>query len=130
MKNSLCRSFIDIVFGALFTMLCCFPAYGESKGGDQWSFQIAPYAWLAGQNGTVATLPGLPSADIDIDFYDDVFGNINGALFLVGEARKGRFGVVMDVAYTDIEMEDPTPGPLFSTVNSRTKSWIVSAAGL
>jgi hypothetical protein len=111
-------------------MLCCFSAYADSKGSDQWNFQVAPYAWLAGQKGTVATLPGLPSADIDIDFYDDVFGNIKGALFLVGEARKGRFGVVMDVAYTDIEMEDPTPGPLFSTVKSRTKSWIVSAAGL
>ena len=130
MKNSLCRSFICIVFGGLFTVLWCFSAYAESNGSDQWNFQVAPYVWLAGQKGTVATLPGLPSADIDIDFYDDVFGNINGALMFVGEARKGRFGVVMDVAYTDIEMEDPTPGPLFSTVKSRTKSWIVSAAGL
>jgi hypothetical protein len=78
----------------------------------------------------VATLPGLPSADIDIDFYDDVLKNINGAFMVVGEARKGRFGVVMDVAYTDIEMADPTPlGIFYSKLSSRTESWLVSVAG-
>ena len=39
--------------------------------------------------------------------------------------------MVMDVAYTDIEMEDPTPlGFFYSDLTSRTKSWIVSVAGL
>ena len=32
---------------------------------------------------------------------------------LVGEARKGRYGVVIDVAYTDIEAEESTPGLFF-----------------
>jgi len=116
-------------------MLCilatCLSAQAESRSGDEWTFQIAPYAWLAGQNGKVSTLPGLPPADIDVDFYDDILGNINGALFLVGEVRKGRWGGLVDIAYTDIETEDPTPyGILYSTVTSRTKSWMVSAAGL
>jgi len=43
-------------------------AQAESKSEDKWHFQIAPYAWLAGQNGKVATLPGLPPADVDVDF--------------------------------------------------------------
>ncbi|NIA31733.1 MAG: hypothetical protein GWP06_17715 [Actinobacteria bacterium] len=107
------------------------PAYADSTRGDKWKFQLAPYAWLAGQKGTVATLPGLPPADIDVDFYDDILGNINGALFLVGEARKGRFGLVLDVAYTDIEMEDPTPlGIFYSSMTLRTKTWMLSVAGL
>jgi hypothetical protein len=130
MKNSICKSFIFIFIGALSTIAWCFSAYAESNAGDEWKFQIAPYAWLAGQEGKVATLPPLPPADIDVDFYDDVLGNIKGALMLVGEARKGRYGLVMDVAYTDIEVEEPTPGPFFTTIKSRTKSWIVSAAGL
>jgi len=131
MKNSINKSFLFLVFGALSTMLWCFSAYAEQTDSDKWNFQLAPYAWLAGQEGKVATLTGLPPADIDVDFYEDIFGNINGALMLVGEARKGRFGFVMDVAYTDIDMEDPTSlGILYSAVNSRTKSWMVSAAGL
>ena len=131
MKNSICKSLIFIVFGVLSTTVCCFSACAESDGGKKWHFQLAPYAWLAGQEGKVASLPPLPPADIDVDFYDDVLGNIKGALMLVGEARKGRYGLVMDVAYTDIEMEEPTPlGILYSAVNSRTKSWMVSVAGL
>lgn len=105
------------------------PQAFATGGDDSVQFQIAPYVWLAGQNGTVATLPGVPPADIDIDFYDDILGNLNGALMLVAEARKGPFGIVTDIAYTDIEIDTPTPGDNFSILTSQTKSWIVSGAG-
>jgi hypothetical protein len=118
-----------IVCTAVYILASCPPLYAESDS-EKWHFQLAPYAWLAGQSGKVATLPGLPPADIDIGFYDDILDNINGALMLVGEARKGRFGLVADIAYTDIETEESTPGAFFSSVRSRTTSWIVSAAGL
>ena len=115
----------------LFFQTFSFSAYADPTSGDQWEFQLAPYAWLSGQNGTVATLPGLPPADVDVDFYDDIWGNINLAGMLVGEARKGRFGLFMDIVYTDIEMEDPTAyGILYSAVDTQTKSWMVSIAGL
>ena len=119
-----------IIVGILYSLLTCLAAYAESGNSDKWQFQLAPYAWLAGQKGTVATLPGLPSTDIDVGFYDDIAGNINGALMLVGEARKGRYGVFADIAYTDIEDDNATLGPLFSSIGSRTKSWMVSAVGL
>jgi hypothetical protein len=118
-----------LTFCLLCIVLSAVTAHAESGNGDSWQFQIAPYGWLAGQEGTVATLPGLPPADIDIDFWDDILGNINGSLFLVGEARKGRYGVFLDAAYVDIEMEEDTPGAVFSSVSSQTKSWIVSLAG-
>ena len=130
MKNLLGKVSRFIICGVLYTLVWCFPAYADVNSSDKWEFQLAPYAWLAGQKGKVATLPGLPPTDIDVDFYDDILGNINGALMLVGEARKGRYGMVIDVAYTDIEFEDSTPGPFFSSIKSRTKSWMVSAAGL
>ena len=123
--------FLQSIFFCLFLLpIFSLPAHAATDQNDTWTFQLAPYAWLAGQNGTVATIPPLPPADIDIDFYDDIVGNINWALFLVGEARKGRFGIVADVAYVDIELEDPTPGPFFTLLTSRTESWIVSTAGL
>ena len=118
-----------ILYGFLFMLVFSLPAHSAAAGNDTWEFHLAPYAWLAGQNGTVATLPGLPPADIDIDFWDDILGNLNGALFLVGEARKDRFGVFVDVAYVNIESDDTTLAPYFSTVVSETESWIVTAAG-
>ena len=128
--NFLLNKFLQsFLWCLLFLLMFIFPAHAATDDNDTWQFQLAPYAWLAGQKGTVGTIPPLPPADIDIDFYDDILGNIKGALFLVGEARKGRFGIVADVAYNDIEMEDPTPGQGFTLLRSRTQSWIVSAAG-
>jgi hypothetical protein len=111
----------------LAVLLLAVPVH--AKTGDTWHFQLGTYGWLSGQKGTLATQPGLPAADVDIDFYDDILGNINGSFALIGEARKGRVGVVTDVSYSDIEDDDATPGPLFTTLTSRTKTWIVSAAG-
>lgn len=68
-------------------------------------------------------------ADINVDFDDDIFSNINGAVMRVGEASKGDFGIFADVLYMDIEMEDPTPGTLFTALSSQTKPWIISAGG-
>jgi hypothetical protein len=129
MKNWICKRLTLTISGILCALIFCLSTHADGGTSEKWEFQLAPYAWLAGQKGTVGTLPGLPAADIDIDFYDDVLGNINGALMLVGEARKGQYGLVMDVAYFDIEDEESTPGPYFSSINSRTKSWIVSVAG-
>ena len=131
MKRNMYRFLIFIFCGALFFQMLSISVHAEPTSGDQWEFQLASYAWLAGQNGKVATLPGLPPADVDIDFYDDILGNINLAGMLVGEARKGRYGLFMDIVYTDIEMNDPTPlGIFYSSMISRTKSWIWSVAGL
>jgi hypothetical protein len=117
------------VASILAFLLLVFPVHAETETNDRWHFQIATYGWLSGQKGTLATLPGLPAADVDIDFYDDILGNINGSFALIGEARKGRVGVVTDVSYSDIEDDDATSGPLFSTLTSRTKTWIISMAG-
>jgi hypothetical protein len=126
MAHHIYRFSLLLLCGLLFYQTLAF-----SASADQWEFQLAPYVWLSGQNGTTSTLPGLPPADVDIDFYDDIWGNINLAGMLVAEARKGRFGLFTDIVYTDIEMEDPTPyGVLYSAVDSQTKSWMVSIAGL
>ena len=129
MRSAFNKLFMLFACSVFFALLPCHAANAESQSNNTWQFQLAPYAWLAGQNGTVATLPGLPPADIDIDFWDDISDNINGALFLVGEARKDKFGVFVDVAYVDIESDNATPGPYFSSVVSTTESWIVTAAG-
>lgn len=130
MKRSPHKLSMLLLCGVLLSQILSFSAHAESNSGDKWEFHLAPYAWLAGQKGEVATLEGLPPVDIDVDFYDDILGNINGALFLVGEARKDRYGMFLDIAYTDIEDENATLGPFFSSINYRTKSWIISATGL
>lgn len=125
-----CRKFSLLLLSpVLLLLLQINTSYSAEAKDGQWQFQLAPYAWLAGQNGSVATLQGQPAVDIDIDFWDDILGNINGAIFLVAEARKGRFGLLADVAYTDIELEENTPSSYFSSISSQTKTWMVTASG-
>jgi hypothetical protein len=119
-------SLVGIVFAAL---LLAAPVHAETKTDDAWHFQLGTYGWLSGQKGTLATQPGLPAADVDLDFYDDIAGNINGAFALIGEVRKGGAGVVADISYSDIEDDEATAGPIFSELTSRTKTWIASMAG-
>lgn len=121
---------IGVVFSMVVSLtISALPAFSNTHDSS-WKFRLSPYAWLAGQSGSVATLPGLPPADIDIDFWDDILGNINGALFLVGEARKDRWGIFTDIAYVNIESDNPLPIPEFSSLVSTTESWIVTAAGM
>ena len=59
------RSFtILLIFGALFFQALSFSAYAEPTSGDKWAFQMAPYGWLAGQKGELATIPRLPPSDV------------------------------------------------------------------
>jgi len=105
--------------------------HAGTSSGEEWAFHIAPYIWLAGMEGEVATLPGLPAADLDLDFWDDILEDLDGAIMLVGEARKGRHGIFVDFEYIDIESEDPTPkGALFSSIVVKTESLLLTAAGL
>ncbi|CAG36991.1 conserved hypothetical protein [Desulfotalea psychrophila LSv54] len=126
--NSMRQLFLSILCCLCFLQSFSLPAYSATEEKDQWIFHLTPYSWLAGQRGTVATLPELPPADIDIDFYDDVLDNLNGALMLVGEVRQGRVGVVLDISYIDIESEEPLSSSYFSQVSSTTKTWMVSTA--
>ncbi len=67
-----------------------------------------------GKQGSITPINGLPAVDIDLDFWDDILGNINGAFYHIGDARKGLFGLFTDFVYTDIEFEASTPGSNFS----------------
>ena len=117
------------VLCCLLSLLTLSPSFiFASDEEDSWKFHIVSYAWLAGQEGTVGTLPGLPPADIDINFTDDILGSINGALMMIGEARKGSFGLSMEVTYSDIESDIGIPGQYFITTTSRSKTWMVSAS--
>lgn len=123
------KPLLSAIYSLALVLLVALPGHSAAESNTGWKSHLALYAWLAGQNGTVATFQGLPPSEIDIDFWDDILENVNAGLFLIGEARKGRWGVFMDIAYVDIESDDPLPTPAFSSLVSGTKSWIVTASG-
>ncbi len=101
----------------------------HAESGDDWKFTIAPYLWMAGQEGAVATLPGTPPADIDLSF-GDILKELDMALMGVAEARKGRFGIFGEVFYIRVSPGAKTRGPLYSGVSYDQDLWSLSAGGL
>lgn len=70
---------------------------------DRWTFSVAPYLWAAGLNGDVG-LFGLQPVDIDMSF-GDIFDNLRFGGMVVGEAHNGTWGVLADIVYVKIEVE-------------------------
>lgn len=72
-----------------------------ASADPEWSFVVAPY--LQFRNIEVVNKAGvLPISYAELN-YDDVFDNASHDLAIRGEAWRGRFGVMLDVSYLDLE---------------------------
>jgi outer membrane protein OmpA-like peptidoglycan-associated protein len=76
------------------------PPAPEQAKVDPWQFNITPYLWAVALKGDLGV--GRIDADVDASF-DDILDNLNGALMLEAELRKGRFGVISDTIYANLE---------------------------
>jgi hypothetical protein len=75
------------------------PAPAAQPAG--WTVTVAAYAWTAGLDGTVRTLPPLPAVDVNLSI-GDVLKNLDGAIMGVVEARNGSWLVMADLIYSSI----------------------------
>ncbi|MGQ0565633.1 MAG: hypothetical protein ACT4OK_11255 [Gemmobacter sp.] len=71
---------------ALLVVSLC-PAAAQD---DRWQGQITPYVWASGVGGDITPFAGAPTISFDKSF-SDVLEDSDGAFFLSGFARKGRF---------------------------------------
>ena len=88
---------------------------------DKWQFQFSPYFWLASLHGTTGT--GNRTAQVDESF-SDIFHSLKFAFMGVFEARKDKLVVLTDLEYVSIGDDRATPGPLFSAVDTKIKTFI------
>jgi hypothetical protein len=79
---------------------------GEPAPADKWAFAVRPYLWAPGISGTLKydIPPGGGGASVDLSSY--ILQNLNMALMLSAEARKGDWSVLTDVVYLDVESGD------------------------
>jgi hypothetical protein len=99
--------------------------FGTSSADDEWSFGLAPYVWTAGISGNVAAF-GAPTANIDVSPVD-VLEDLDMAFMGVGEARYGRWGLFMDIVYSDVSTDSKnTPGPLFGSASVTAETFFVT----
>ncbi len=88
-------------------------AVAQAPEDDGWDFKAAPYVWFTSLEGDVATISGIPPAEVDASF-SDILENLNIAAMGYVEARQGRFGVGADLLYFDISADGDGPTAAFS----------------
>ena len=100
-------------------------AQGATPDADRWQFSITPYVWGTALKGDVGV--GKAKGDVDASF-KDIVDHLNGALMLSLEARKGRFGLLSDSIFADLE-DDGATGDGRLKLDATAKMFIQSLAG-
>ena len=101
------------LIAALVIIVPCGNLLAEESSDEGWSYSFAPYLWGTSLKGQVATLPGVPPADLDIPL-SDILENLDFGLMAAFGARKGKLALYGDLFYSNISADTDTPGPLFS----------------
>ena len=96
---------------------------------DEWSLNISPYIWGAGLEGSIASFPRAPAADVDVSF-SDILKNLDMAGMAIVELRYQRVAAYMDLIYTSVSADQETPlGILFSDVELESDIFIGTFGG-
>lgn len=88
---------------------CAFAAAlgaGPALAQDGWQFALSPYVWLPGVSTAVDT--GQGTVDVDTSA-SDAISDLDMALMAAFEARKGKWGLLVDLIYSDLASRASTP---------------------
>jgi hypothetical protein len=84
--------------------------------------------WFAGLEGDIATIPGQPSAPVDVT-PSDALDDTEASLMLLVDAKRGEHGLFVDLFYSDVRSdEDLVPQPIGLALRSVTKTTMLSLA--
>jgi hypothetical protein len=96
---------------------------------DAWAFEATPYFWAAGSSGWARIGARTPAVNLDASF-SNVWRNLDFGAMGTFEARKGRWGIIVDAVYVDLsKTSDPLAGGDLGTVRLKANQAIVQAAG-
>jgi hypothetical protein len=105
-----------IAAGLISAGLLSSPAFAQDSGG--WTFNTSIYGWLPSLDTTQDTRFGRLEASVS---GSDVISALDFAFMGTLEARKGRWGFVGDLIYTDLSASNDTPGDVFGEARIGTK---------
>lgn len=113
--------------GAL--MLSAVPAAAQTaRPAEGWQFALTPYVWFTGVSGDATVRNQTDSINAD---FGDLFDNLKFAFSGFAEARNGRFSIVTDIMYYNLEQGIPVPGlGAYSGGSTRLQTTEFSTIGL
>ncbi len=85
------------------------PTAATAQESDGWKFRISPYLWALSLEGTTAAA----GSDVPLDAsFGDVLDLLNFALSANMEWNKGKWSLILDGTYADLEAKIETGGPI------------------
>jgi opacity protein-like surface antigen len=93
---------------------------------QEWSGSATLYGWLPVIEGAQEGRDGRPIIELDAK---DILDALDFASFATGEARRDRFGVLLDVAYTDLSTDAEAQPPFTAEASVGTRVWFAALAG-
>ena len=109
----------------LHALLLCIPICAQAA--DDWHFRLSPYLWFAGVKGDVSTIPGQPSAPIDVSA-SDALDDTEESFMLMFEAKKQRHGFFADIFYSDVRQQEELIPAIGLKLKATSKNTMVSGA--
>jgi len=110
---------------AFYLVLLAIPAFAQNTG--DWRFRLTPYLWFAGVKGHLSTIPGQPTAPIDVSA-SDALDDTEESFMLMFEAKKRRHGFFVDVFYSDVRQKEELVPAIGLKLKATSKNTMVSAA--
>lgn len=94
---------------------------------DTWQFEGTPYLWASGMKGDVQA-GRLPKTAVDMSF-SDIMDTLDFGLMGAFEARKGRWGILVDAIYMKVsDSADASQGPLTVGADATVKQSMFAGA--
>jgi hypothetical protein len=91
----------------LYLFLLCIPFLGFSQSEtiqetqkSSWEFNVTPYLWMTGMSGDISILDQTTPVDAS---FSDVLKNLEIAAMVHAEAKKGKWSIMLDYVYANIE---------------------------
>jgi hypothetical protein len=103
-------------------------ASGEAAG-SKWEFNVIPYFWMAGMGGDM-TVKGR-DASLDSSF-SDIWDDLDFGGQLHVNARKGKWGIFLDVTYLDLsDSGEVIRHPALGSIDGRVDltEWVIELGG-
>ncbi len=97
------------------------------QNADDWHFRLTPYLWFAGVKGHLSTIPGQPTAPIDVSA-SDALDDTEESFVLMFEAKKRRHGFFVDVFYSDVRQKEELVPAIGLKLKATSKNTMLSAA--
>ncbi len=104
--------------GPLVAIAAALPVASVAQETD-WTFTLTPYVWIPGVTTAFGTERGSFTADRS---GGDALSDLDFAFMGTFEARRGKWGMVVDLIYADLSAKEDTPfGVLFDGATVETR---------